>query len=260
MSCLANLEELVGFFSYSRDDDEDAKGALSALRERIQRELRGQLGRSMKTFRIWQDKEAIPAGTLWEAEIKTAIDQAVFFVPIITPTVVKSPFCKIELESFLERERALGRQDLVFPILYIRVPALEDTAQRQANPVLSIISKRQYVDWREFRHRDVNSTDLKEAVERFCANISEALNRQWVSPEERPQQEEATARQRAEEESRRREAEAKRQAEEAARQRQREAEAQRIGRRAPAASVRRRTARARGPAPERRRSRDRAAR
>lgn len=124
MSCLADLEELVGFFSYSRDDDEDAKGALSALRERIQRELRGQLDRSMKAFRIWQDKEAIPASTLWESEIKTAFDQSVFFVPIITPTVIKSPFCQFELESFLARERALGRNDLVFPILYIRVPAL----------------------------------------------------------------------------------------------------------------------------------------
>ena len=47
MSSLADLPELVGFFSYSREDDEDSQGALSALRERIQRELRGQLTRSM---------------------------------------------------------------------------------------------------------------------------------------------------------------------------------------------------------------------
>jgi len=40
---------------------------LSALRSRIQGELRGQLGRTAKTFRLWQDKEAIPSGTLWEA-------------------------------------------------------------------------------------------------------------------------------------------------------------------------------------------------
>jgi hypothetical protein len=35
MSSLADLPELVGFFSYSREDDEGAFGALSALRERI---------------------------------------------------------------------------------------------------------------------------------------------------------------------------------------------------------------------------------
>ena len=57
------------------------QGALSALRDRIQRELRGQLGRSMKTFRLWQDKEAIAAGKLWEDEIKNAVGQAVFSFP-----------------------------------------------------------------------------------------------------------------------------------------------------------------------------------
>src|SRR5580658_2211246 len=101
MSSLAELPELIGFFSYSREDDEDSHGALSALRDRIQRELRGQLGRSMKTFRLWQDKEAIAPGTLWETEIKTAVEQSAFFIPIITPTVVRSPYCRFELDSFL---------------------------------------------------------------------------------------------------------------------------------------------------------------
>ena len=120
MSCLDDLPELVGFFSYSREDDEGSGGALSALRERIQHELRAQLGRSTKTFRLWQDKEAIAAGKLWEAEIKTAVWQSVFFMPIITPTVVKSPYCKFELDAFLAREAELGRDDLVFPIAACR--------------------------------------------------------------------------------------------------------------------------------------------
>src|ERR1700747_3197523 len=130
MSCLADLSELVGFFSYSREDDADSHGALSALRSRIQGELRGQLGRTAKAFRLWQDKEAIPSGTLWETEIKNAVGQAVFFIPIITPTVIASPYCRFELESFLAREAALGRDDLVFPILYIEVPALGGAARR----------------------------------------------------------------------------------------------------------------------------------
>jgi formylglycine-generating enzyme required for sulfatase activity len=210
MSSLADLPELIGFFSYSREDDEDSHGALSALRERIQRELRGQLGRSMKTFRLWQDKEAIPSGTLWETEIKNGVAQSVFFIPIITPTVVRSPYCRFELEAFLAREAALGRSDLVFPILYIKVPELEDGARRKDDPVLSIIAKRQYLDWREFRHRDVHSTDVKEAVERFCAHICEALDRSWLSPDERKVQEEATARQSAETERKRQDDEAER--------------------------------------------------
>jgi hypothetical protein len=193
MSSLADLPELIGFFSYSRDDDEDSNGALSALRERIQRELRGQLGRSMKTFRLWQDKEAIAPGKLWEEEIKTSVGQAVFFIPIITPTVVRSPNCRFELEAFLAREAELGRSDLVFPILYIRVPELEDSARNKDDPVLSIIAKRQYLDWRDFRHRDIQSTDVKEAIEKFCANICATLGQPPASPDARNAQDAAVA-------------------------------------------------------------------
>jgi TIR domain len=236
MSSLADLPELVGFFSYSREDDEDSYGGLSALRERIQRELRAQLGRSMKTFRLWQDKEAIAAGKLWETEIKTAVAQSVFFIPIVTPTVIHSPYCRFELESFLAREAELGRDDVVFPILYIRVPALEDEAQLKNDPILSIVAKRQYVDWREFRLRDINSTEVKAAVERFCANICDTLHRPWISPQERQASEQAAALQRAEEERRRQEAEAKRREEDERRkaeaQAQERAEAERRAREA----------------------------
>ena len=138
---LADLPELIGFFSYSREDDADSLGALSALRDRIQRELRSQLGRTTRSFRLWQDKEAIASGKLWEAEIRTAVEQSVFFIPIVTPTVVKSPYCRFELESVLTREAGLDRDDLIFPILYIRVPSLEEAATRQDDPVLSIIAK-----------------------------------------------------------------------------------------------------------------------
>lgn len=187
---LADYPELVGFFSYSRDDDTDSKGALSRLRNRIQRELRSQLGRSSKDFRLWQDKEAIAPGKLWESEITNAVRQSVFFIPIITPTVVRSPFCKFELDSFLARERTLGRQDLVFPILYIRVPALEDAERRRADPVLSLIAQRQYVDWRDLRQLDVDSTEVGKAVEHFCGKIADALTRPATAEERRRREEE----------------------------------------------------------------------
>jgi hypothetical protein len=88
MSSLADLPAFVGFFSYSREDDEAFEGALSALRDAIQRELSAQLGRSKTNFHLWQDQKAIAPGKLWETEIKKAVEQAVFFIPIITPRVV----------------------------------------------------------------------------------------------------------------------------------------------------------------------------
>jgi TPR repeat protein len=184
VSSLADLPELVGFFSYAREDDEDFRGALSALRDRIQKELRAQLGRSAKTLRLWQDRDAIAAGTLWQTEITGAVTESVFFIPIVTPRAVKSPYCKFELDAFLAREKALARSDLVFPILYINVPALLDDRSK-ADPVLSIIAERQFLDWRELRHRGIESTEVLTAIERFCADITTALEGARVALGER---------------------------------------------------------------------------
>src|SRR5499433_1754886 len=189
MSTLAELPELIGFFSYSREDDEAFRGTLSALREGIQRELSAQLGRSKKNFRLWQDQAAIAPGKLWEKEF----------------------------ETFLAREAAIGRNDLVFSILYISVAALESEASWRDDPVLSIIAQRQYVDWRPLRHLDAQTTVAREQIERLCQKIVEALREPWISPEERRRMAEAEARKRAEDEARRLEAEAERRAEESRR-------------------------------------------
>jgi hypothetical protein len=207
MSSLADLSDLVGFFSYSREDDQGSRGALSALRDAIQSELSAQLGRSHTDFRVWQDKAAIPLGTLWENQIRDAINQSAFFVPIVTPRAMRSQHCTFEFESFLAREAELGRDDLVFPILYIPVPALEDEKLWRQDPVLKIVGTRQYLDWRDLRHLEHNSPEVRQKVERFCRNISSALRKPWVSLEQRRREAEAEARQRAEEEHRRNAAE-----------------------------------------------------
>jgi formylglycine-generating enzyme required for sulfatase activity len=220
MPPLTDLSEIIGFFSYSREDDEGSDGSLSALRIAIQRELRAQLGRSRATFRLWQDQEAIAPGELWESKIKEAVEQAVFFIPIVTPTAVNSHYCKFEFEAFLAREHALGRSDLVFPLLYIRVPELDSEAQWRPDPLLSIIGVRQWVNWQQLRHRDVRTTEVREEVARFCEKIVEALRKPWLSPEERRKLHEIEAQRRAEEarqaaDEKRRAEEEKRRAEEA---------------------------------------------
>jgi MFS family permease len=224
MSALADLPEIVGFFSYSREDDESYRGRLSGLRETIQHELSAQLGRTKTTFRLWQDKEAIAPGRLWETEIKAAVEQSVFFIPIVTPRAINSDYCRFEFEAFLTREHELGRADLVFPILYVPVPALLDEARWRDHPVLSAIAKRQYVDWQQFRHADPYTTAMREDIGNFCRKIVEALNQSWLSPEERREQEAAL---REEVEHRREEAAAKRRAEQEEQRKREETEARR---------------------------------
>ena len=196
MGSLAQLPELVGFFSYSRRDDKDFRGSLFALRVEIQRELSALLAH--RNFRLWQDQDAIDPGELWESRIKSAIEQSVFFIPIVTPRAVTSPHCKFEFESFLARERALGRNDLVFPIHYISVDGLLDQAERRDDPVLSIVAERQYVDWRGYRRKPVDALDFGQEIEAFCGKIVKKLRAPWLSPDERRQMEAEAARRRAE--------------------------------------------------------------
>jgi len=229
MGSLAELPELVGFFSYSREDDQAYKGRLSILREVIQEELAAQLGRSKPNFRIFQDKSAIAPGSLWEADIKNAVQQSAFFIPIITPRAINSKYCRFEFEAFLEREHALGRSNLVFPIIYVPVPALANEAQWRGHPVLSVIGERQYVDWQTFRYTDVPTPAMLQEIGSFCRKVVDVLYEPWVSPEERKREEEAEAHARAEEE-RRRAAEVERRAVEEARKAKEQAEAERIAR------------------------------
>jgi len=225
MGSLADTPDLIGFFSYSVDDDEGSGGRLSKLRERIQEELRSQLGRTKRDFRLWQDKVSIQHGELWEDKIKTAIFEAAFFIPIITPTAVKSRYCRFEFETFAAREKELGRSNLIFPILYIPVPAFNDEGWRQ-DPLLSIIGSRQCEQWQHLRHLDPSSTEVALRVEKFCENIAKAMQQPWLSPEERREAEarrladderrrEEKLRDQAEEERRRQEVETKRRAAEA---------------------------------------------
>ena len=138
---------------------------------------------------------------------------------------MRSSYCRFELDAFLARERALGRSDLIFPILYIRVPGLEDSALWEADPVLSTIARRQFVDWREFRHLDVYSTPVGKAIERLCSKIVDALERpdaSEVEREKRRQEEAERQRQRAEQERRAHDEEEQRQRVEAELRRQEE--------------------------------------
>ena len=55
--------------------------------------------------------------------------------------------------------------------------------------MLSVVGTRQYLDWRELRHHDLNSTEVRKRLERFCRGITNTLHKPWVSPDERKRRE-----------------------------------------------------------------------
>ena len=127
----------------------------------------------------------------------------------MSPGALNSTFCQFEFAAFEKREAELGRDDLIFPILYADVPELRDAEQRANQPVLRLLHNRQYLDWRQFRHVDVWSADMGRKIEAFCKDITNALRLAWLPLEER-RQKEAEAATRAAEEAERLKAEAER--------------------------------------------------
>jgi hypothetical protein len=190
MSSLADLPDLKGFFSYSRRVDELSRGSLSRLRAQIYNDLSMQLGFD---FKLWQDTMAIPNGAEWEGEIKRAISESVFFIPIVSPNWVTSTHCRIEFNAFLDRERKLGRKNLIFPLLYLRVPALEKEELWRQDPVLEIIARRQCFDWQTFRNRSLDEADVADRLTQFCRDIVESLQQPWSFPAEFRDTQEAEA-------------------------------------------------------------------
>jgi len=142
--------------------------------------------------------------------------------------MVNSQYCQFEFDSFLRREHALGRNDLVFPILYLPVAALANETKWRNHPVLSPIATRQYIGWQNFRYVDVPTPAMREEIARFCRKIVEALDQPWIAPEDRRRKEEADAEAQAEAEHRKQEAETKWRAEAEARRKQDEAETLRL--------------------------------
>jgi parallel beta-helix repeat protein len=171
---LAVLLEPVAFLSYVWLDDEHEEGRLSEFRRRLAAEVRMQTGRP---FDIFQDRKAVGWGEQWKQRIEESLDAATFLIPIVTPGFFNSSWCRTEFERFLERERQLGRKDLILPVYYVDSSILSDEARRQADPVASEIAARQFADWRELRFEPFTAPIIGKTLAQLAKQIVAALER-----------------------------------------------------------------------------------
>jgi parallel beta-helix repeat protein len=162
----------AAFMSYVREDDRS--GRLSEFRERLQDEIRMQLG---EPFLIFQDRNDIQWGQNWKTRIDDAIDAVTFLVPIVTPSFFRSLACREELQRFVEREKALKRGDLIFPVYYVDTPLLNDEKASRADALAQLITGRQHADWRSWRFEPFSSPDVGKLIAHLAAQIRDALDR-----------------------------------------------------------------------------------
>lgn len=157
------------FLSYTRFDDR--RGKISEFRTWLSDAVEEVSGHS---FDIFQDIEGIGLGEKWQDVLDQMLDQARFFIPILTPKFFNSRSCRDELTKFLDLERKTGRQDLVLPIYWITCPVLEDVHLQAKDELAQVIDERQHWDWRDLRFRTFEAEDVQRDLSGLASQIERA--------------------------------------------------------------------------------------
>jgi parallel beta-helix repeat protein len=170
------MPENIGFMSYARMDDEDEQQGASSRLSRFREALATEVERLSGTpFVIFQDRTDISWGASWRKRITESLDQATFFFPIITPRYFDSPPCRGELEQFLIRERALGRDNLILAIYYETFDPLYDPRRQAIDPLIRAVAERQLDDWRELRHEPSSTPAVRRRITRLAQEVASLL-------------------------------------------------------------------------------------
>ena len=160
------------FLSYTRFDDR--KGQISAFRQELSDVVRAISGEPFSIFQDVDDSEGIALGQKWKDVLDEMLDQARFFIPILTPSFFRSQPCRNELAKFLELERSSGRQDLVLPIYWIRCPVLEEGNSKTEDTLAEVLDERQRWDWRQLVFEELTSKASQMALHDLAAQIERA--------------------------------------------------------------------------------------
>jgi formylglycine-generating enzyme required for sulfatase activity len=167
------------FLSYTRFDDRHDGGAISELCRRLASAVQAVTG---GPFDVFQDVEGIGIGEHWPGKLDQMLDQARFFIPILTPSYFTSRPCRDELEKFLRVETKRGRNDLVLPIYYIECDVLEDDELCADDSMARTLHERQHQDWRELRFEPFDKSDVRRSLERLARDIVKARKRVVPAP------------------------------------------------------------------------------
>ena len=154
------------FLSYAPFDESHERGRLSSLVELLGLEVKSQHG---DEFTVFMDRSDMKPGE-WGDKIESALAQATVLVAILTPNYFKSRFCRRETKEFLEREKLLGRHDLIIPVYY-----LGDEKRLSRDELGEAIAGRPHFDWTELRFEPLTSKRLRREMARVAKRIGEVV-------------------------------------------------------------------------------------
>lgn len=156
-------------YAHSRDSNVDDE-QLNIFRQQLAAEVRAQTGQE---FAIFQDRTDIAWGQNWQQRINETLDSVSLLLVIITPGFFQSTASRAEVSRFLDRERELGRSDLILPVYYASAREMDDPTLREGDEVARALATRQFVDWRQLRFEPPNSPAARKAVRQLASRMRE---------------------------------------------------------------------------------------
>jgi hypothetical protein len=163
----------AAFLSYAQTDDECCGGGITQFRKALEGEVRLQTGRDV---RIFQDRDGIAWGQEWRARIDSSLYDVTLLVPVLTPSFFASSECRRELQWFVDRERRLGRRDLILPVYWISAAPLLNLGAGAHDSLAQELAARQYTDWRELRFQELTDPRTRKALAGLATHFRDTLD------------------------------------------------------------------------------------
>ena len=166
----------VAFISFVGSDFQHDEGGVSQFGERLADEVSMHIGQELSIF---QDRDDLLWARVWKDRVEESIDPATFLIVFITPRFFSSPQCRSELRTFLDREKKLGRNDLIQPLYYVRCPLLHEDEQLKDDQLARDFDARhgeEYIDWRDLRFEPFTSPEVGKRLQDVAIRIHHALS------------------------------------------------------------------------------------
>ena len=167
----------VAFMSFVSSDFQQEEERISQFRDRLTQEVRMH---SMQELLIFQDRDDASWSQYWKERVEESLDANTFLIAFITPRFFQNSSCRNDLRAFIERERNLGRKDLIVPIYYVTSPLLEDEIRRRDDKLAQAIHEHRVsdgagIDWRDVRFDPFTSPEVGRRSEDLGRQIRDAL-------------------------------------------------------------------------------------
>lgn len=173
------LQTATAFWSYAHSDDEGSDGQIRRLKENLDNAFKMHRGEALASFFDRTGEHKLEWGEEWRSKISTTISGTTFFIPVISPTYLKSPICREEFDEFTEKAKDSDLNELILPILWVPVDPETDEERR----IFDTAKARQWVDWTARRKLDEASAEYKALIDEMGERLAKAAKSVATKPE-----------------------------------------------------------------------------